>query len=193
MEDLVFSCTCHSWTSAHRADCPLNSRNRYGKRELFRRAIDQRETLQLGQYCAIHRSHMRKKHLVCRVVQVHDNRYRLYCPSGILSEGFSSSDLKTCPKKGDIPLHKWRQSHVVSVRDIPNRDLDECLCGAGKHSTRDYINVDDDGAEQADHVWIRNPLYTLSKEDRETIARPNGWLRDSVIEASQLLLLQDHP
>jgi hypothetical protein len=80
---------------------------------------------------------------------------------------------------------------VVSVRNIPNEDLDECLCTA-QHSTRDYIHVDDDGMEQAD-AWVHNPLYTLSNEDRETISQPNGWLRDSVINASQLLLLQDHP
>ena len=134
---------------------------------------------------------MANKHLVCRVIQVHENRYKLYCRNGILSDNFSSSDLKTCPKKHDIPLHKWRQSHVVSVRDIPNEDLDKCLCTA-QHSTMDYVYVDDDGMEQAD-VWVRNPLYTLSNKDRETISQPNGWLRDSVINASQLLLLQDHP
>jgi len=105
IEDLVFSCTCHSWTSAHKADCPLNSRNRYEKRELFRQAINQRETLQLGDYCAIHSRRMANKHLVCRVIQVHENRYKLYSQNGILSESFSSSDLKTCPKKRDIPLH----------------------------------------------------------------------------------------
>jgi len=52
--------------------------------------------------------------------------------------------------------------------------------------------VDDDDVEQAD-VWVCNPLYTLSNKDCVTISQPNGWLRDSVINASQLLLLQDHP
>ena len=32
MEDLFFSCTCNTLTKAHKADCPLNSRNRYAKR-----------------------------------------------------------------------------------------------------------------------------------------------------------------
>jgi hypothetical protein len=42
-------------------------------------------------------------------------------------------------------------------------------------------------------VWVRNELYTLDNEDHETIKSPSGWLRDTVITASQLLLLQDFP
>lgn len=125
---------------------------------------------------------------------MYKNHYRLYCRSGILSENFSSSDLITYPKKDDIPLDKWRQSCVLSVRDIPNKDLDECLCML-QPNTRDYIYVNDDNGsdlEQPD-VWVHNPLCTLNNEDHETIRQPNGWLRDSVIAASQLLLLQDYP
>ena len=98
MEDLIFMCACDR--RAHKADCPLNSRNRYAKRELFPKVTpDQGKTFQLGEYCAIHRARMANKHLICRVTQVFKNRYRLYCTSGILSDNFSSSDMTTCPKK----------------------------------------------------------------------------------------------
>ena len=150
---------------------------------------DQGKTLQLGEYCALHRACMANKHLICRVTQVFKKHYRLYCTSGILSENFSSSDMTTCPKKDDIPLDKWRQSCLISVRDIPNKDLDECLCVLP--NITDYIDNEPD-LEQPD-VWVRHPLYTLNNEDRETIRQLNGWLGDSVIAASQLLLLQEYP
>ena len=113
MEDLIFGCTCGSWTRAHKIDCPLNSRNRYAKRDLFPE-VEVAETFKLGEYCALHWSRMGDKHLICRVIQICRDHYRLYCRSGILSENFSSSDLMTCPK-GDIPMDKWRQSFVISL------------------------------------------------------------------------------
>ena len=190
MEDLIFMCACDR--RAHKADCPLNSKNRYTKRELFPRVTpDQGKTLQLGEYCALHRACMANKHLICRVTQVFKKHYRLYCTSGILSENFSSSDMTTCPKKDDIPLDKWRQSCLISVRDIPNKDLDECLCVLQLNTTG-YIYVGDDNEpdlEQPD-VWVPNPLYTLTNEDHETIRQPTGWLGDSVIAA---MLLQEYP
>ena len=187
MEDLIFD---DSWTSTHKADCPPNSRSRCTKRELFPRVA---KTFRLGEYCALHRSRMGDKHLVCRVVQIHGSRYKLYCRRGILSENFSSNDLMICPK-GDIPLDKWRQSCVILLRDVPKEDLEECLCTLC--NTRDFVCVDDDdevpALEQPD-VWVHNQLYTLNDEDRETIRNPRGWLTDIVIAASQLLLLQHYP
>ena len=159
MEDLIVTCT---WDSrAHKADCSLNPRNRYAKRELFPKVTpDQGKTFQLGEYCAIHRARMVNKHLICRVTQICKNHYRLYCKSGILSENFSSSDLTTCPKKDDIPLDKWRQSCVISVRGIPDKDLDECLCVLQPNTT-DYISVSDDepDLEQLDVDTQRHFLH----------------------------------
>ena len=76
-------CICNS-VGAHKADCPLNSRNLYPKRKLTRK------TFHLGDYCIVH---VAKKHLTCRVVDAQNNRYRLCYRGGILLKNFSSSDM----------------------------------------------------------------------------------------------------
>ncbi len=157
------------WRTAHKVDCPLNLNT---KKELFQK----QETIQGHKKrlnCAVHRAHQ-----TCRVVQVFNNRYRLYCKGGTLSENFSPDEMMPC-LKNDIPLYRWRQSRTISVRKISDEDLDDCLCQqqqACSSQTRGFVI---------------NCIH--SGKDCETIRNPNGWLTDSVITASQLLLVQHFP
>ena len=191
-------CTCStSRRKAHKIDCPLNSRNLYPKKELFPKRKERatnKTTFELGEYCAVHRARMSTKHLTCRVVQVYKNRYRLYCKTGALSEKFSFNEMTPTPsaRLHDIPLDRWRQSAMISIKNVHEKYLDECLCETQRS---DYLCVEDDSQPgvQLSKKWITNLLYSLTNSDREKIKNPNGWLTDSVITASQLLLLQHFP
>lgn len=85
-------------------------------------------------------------------------------------------------------MDKWRKSRTISVKDICDIDLDKCHC-----SSRVIAQEDEEQQVEEPHMWICNPLYTLTGEDHKTIQEQNGWLGDTVIAASQLLLLQDFP
>ncbi len=41
----------------------------------------------------------------------------------------------------DIPLDRWRQSGIISIKNIPDKDLDECLC---EKKTSEFFGVEDD-------------------------------------------------
>ena len=73
-------CTCES-LKAHKIDCPMNTRNLYGKR-LF----SQTATFKPGDKVTVHipEPRMAKTHLVCRVVQVNDGRYTLHYKRGLV-------------------------------------------------------------------------------------------------------------
>ena len=97
-----------------------------------------------------------------------------------------------------MSLESWRTAAKVSLRDVasdPNC-LEECECAVNKvnNSVTD-LTQDDDYDEVAVSInnWLCNPLYTLTSTNREEVLSPSGWLSDRVIEAAQLLILQQFP
>ena len=42
-------------------------------------------------------------------------------------------------------------------------------------------------------AWIKNSVYVLNEKDHQLITSPTGWLDDTIIQASQLLLAQHFP
>ena len=195
-EDL---CNCGS-LRAHKANCPLNTRNLYTKRELFPKVPQSRSSIQVtfrqGAYVAVHTPSTTGKHLVCRVVQIDGSLYTLYSRSGRRKNRFSGSELKHCPKDNDIPLDKWRQSEVTSLSNIGEKDLTDCQCNLDDGDIDcHYIHVEDDNKSKKEKQdgGIHNDLYSLSNNDVATIQHPKGWLTDAVIAASQRLLLQNFP
>ena len=42
-------------------------------------------------------------------------------------------------------------------------------------------------------AWIKNSLYVLNEKHHQLIASPTGWLNDTIIQASQLLIAQHFP
>ena len=179
-------CTCPN-PKAHKRDCPLSIRSR-GKR-LF-------PSFKPGNKVAIHVQKFPGKHLVCRIAQVTNKRYTLCCKRGTLFQRFGESDLQhlSTDEKHDIPLDKWRQGEVVSVKALCCEDLMSCSCNI---DVPDYQYVKDDREEPStqasDGREIETPIYSLSSADISTIDTPTGWLNDKVITASQNLLLQHFP
>lgn len=177
-------CTCGS--KVHQIDCPMNTRKLYSKR-LFKR-------YEPGDRVVVHIPKMEGKHLICRICRINDGKYTLYYNKGTLLQRFAASQLQECREQGDaIPLDKWRLSNTISVRDVQEEDVVDCCC---RQSEPDYVNVSsDEGGDQhsIDDNSITNHLYTLSSQDLNTIQRQHGWLNDSVISASQMLLKQHFP
>ena len=173
----------------------MNTRNVYGKR-LFSRAT----FLMPGSKVTVHLPRMAGKHLVCRVAQVNNGQHTLHCKRGTLSERFVASQLQHCKEQGEsIPLDKWRQSEVFSVKEVGDDDTVNCYCRLARNhdcvlveSDEDNHRTDEDGAVE-DGAEIQTPLYTLLTTDMNTIHDRYGWLNDNVIAASQKLLLQHFP
>ena len=179
-------CTCPN-PKAQKRDCPLNIRSR-GKRFF--------PSFKHGNKVAIHVQKFPGKHLVCRIAQVTNNRYTLCCKRGTLLQKFGERDLQHLPadEKHDIPLDKWCQGEVVSVKSLCSEDLMSCSCNI---DVPDYQYVNDDKDESStqasDRREIETPIYSLSSADISTTNAPTGWLNDKVITASQNLLLQHFP
>lgn len=88
-------CTCGS-LKAHKSDCPMNSRNVYGKRLLlFSRAT----SFKPGSKVTVHLPRMAGKHLVCRVAQVNNGRHILHCKRGTISERLWAVNFDTVKSK----------------------------------------------------------------------------------------------
>ena len=224
----ISSCTCTCGSlRAHKTDCPLNPRNINKKnfpKDQSSQSSSQKEqhakpgttkksAIQLGAYVALHRQHMKGRHLVCRVVQNNGHSYTLYCKRGTLAEriGSQGETLQPCSKRHtDIPLNQWRQSEVISHKTIDEKDLEECHCNLDRGS--DIVCLEEGITEEQSVGSIHSALYSLSSSDVDTILKsadsdlrtieqtiqppiqqPVGWLSDAVIGASQLLLLQHFP
>ena len=41
--------------------------------------------------------------------------------------------------------------------------------------------------------WLCNELYSLTVSNKEEVLEPIGWLSDRIIEAAQLLMIQQYP
>ena len=176
-------CTCGS-LKAHRIDCPMNTRNIYGKR-LF-------ETFKPGDEVAIHLPRMEGKHIACRIVRVNNGLYTLYCKRGTLSERFTTSQLRHCSHEDAISLDKWRLSDTLSLRELEEKDAVNCCCRLAEVVQPEYVKVSSDDDDDGPDETIHNHLYTLSHNDMDTML-PRQWLNDSVVNAGQKLLLQNFP
>ena len=47
--------------------------------------------------------------------------------------------------------------------------------------------------QRAVEVWVKNELFAVSHKHEELVRSPNGWLIDEILEAAQLLVLQEFP
>ena len=83
-------------------------------------------------------------------------------------------------------------SNTLSLRELEKTDAVNCCCRLAEVVQPEYVKVssddDDDGTEET----IHNHLYTLLRNDMDTML-PRQWLNDSEINAGQKLLLQNFP
>ena len=95
-----------------------------------------------------------------------------------------------------ISLDNWRIAAKVSLREVTNdpTSLEACDCILDKSTTgiTDLTDLtkDPDVVSVKSDTWLCNPLYTLTCNNRQEILSPDEWLSDSVIDASQKLMLQ---
>ena len=212
-------CKCGSLShkrTSHR-DCPFNKKHQKTDRvnSFFEECakvstdsdnVDENDssastgTFEVGDYVCIHHNSLQvdKKHIPCRVVLVVDRKYRLFCDKGIFKRVFSSNELKSLSSSDrDIPLEDWRLACAVSLHEVSTDPacLESCNCNldstvpSGIHV--DLTQTPDIATKSND--WVKNTLYTLDCSNREEVTSPFGWLSDNVIEAAQLLILQQFP
>ena len=244
-EDSIFTgdlCTCGAAGKAHKKDCPMSSRNRYGAgRVLFPSAGDpippptdttgesnatksdpcttvlgkrgkpkadqsppakkQRSSTssyKVGGYVCLHTDRLDKQHVPCRVVLAVGKKYQLFCHVGILKGSYFSQELQTLDSDWSVSLEGWRVATKVSLNEVASDPtcLEKCECVRSEFtkSVTDLTQDDDsDTAAVGSKDWLCNPLYTLTSTNREEVLSPSGWLSDKVIEAAQLLILQQFP
>lgn len=72
--------------------------------------------------------------------------------------------------------------------------LETCNCVLDK-SPMNVIDLtgSPDNVASGGKNWICNGVYSLTFSNGEEVLSPSGWLSDSVIAASQLLILQQFP
>ena len=225
-EDLMNGslCVCGALNRAHKACCPMNSRNR-SSRVLFdadknvapvpsnkpglgkseKSHVSEKDNnsvgLKPGDCVFVHSRKAVDKHIYCRIVEVVGKFYRVCSMRGALSGRYSSADLTVSSKDFSIPLCRWRQGPTVSLFDVISDPAcsEGCNCTQSKSPlavvdlTGDYEEPDDGRVSASDHTWLKNELYTLNDEERETIQSPSGWLNDNIISAAQMILLQQFP
>ena len=184
----LLSCVqlCDCQGGAHKQTCFLNPRNR--NRKCTR-------SLQLGQYVCVHNRKLGNCHVVCRIVDVVGECYWLYCLSGVLDKAFSSYELTPVASERDIPLDNWRKAGKVSMHSLATDKLVGQPCNCSLPPPPESIVIDSEGeAEQrATEVWVKNELFSLIWKHEKLVRFPNGWLIDEIIEAAQLLVLQEFP
>ena len=70
----------------------------------------------------------------------------------------------------------------------------KCYCDLAKPElTKQSIVLSSDEESTAGNTWLSTTLYTLKMDKKEEVLSPTGWLSDTVIGASQLLILQEFP
>ena len=131
LEDFVTEvCVCECLTRAHKAFCPMNSRNRY-KNGSSTKQIESTLNLKIGNYVALHHQCLPNIHLVCRVVEKCKNKFRLYCRVGLLSGVFLEQELVVLgPPESDkeILLDRWRQTPVLNPQNAIKENSESCFC-----------------------------------------------------------------
>ena len=152
----------------------------------------------VGDKVCVHTDRLDKHHVPCRVVLVVGKKYQLYCHKGVLNRSYVMQELSTCKSDWSLSLEGWRTGAKVSLQDVasdPNC-LEKCECAVDKvnNTVIDLTQDDDsDAVAVSSKNWLCNPLYTLTSTNREEVLSPSGWLSDRVIEAAQLLILQQFP
>ena len=233
-EDLMSGslCLCGALSRAHKAYCPMSSRNRssrvlfgadnkapasskkpgLSKSEKSNNTVESDKSrvsekdgnsagFKPGDCVFVHSRKALDNHVRCRIVEVVGKFYRLCSIKGVLSGRYSSEDLTASSSYFSIPLSEWRVSPSVSLCDVISNPacVERCNCSRSKSPlaaidlTGDSEGSDDGCVPAGDHAWLKNELYTLNNEERETIESPSGWLNDNVISAAQKLLLQQFP
>ena len=152
----------------------------------------------VGDKVCVHTDRLDKQHVPCRVVLIVGKKYQLYCHKGVLKGSYVMQELSTCKSDWSVSLEGWRTAAKVSLQDVasdPN-GLEKCECAVNiiNNSVMDLTQGDDsDVVTVSIYKWLCNPLYTLTSTNREEVLSPSGWLSDRVIEAAQLLILQQFP
>ena len=154
-------------------------------------------SLEVGDYVCLHSNRLINQHVPCRIVTKSRKGYQLYCRKGILNRSYSSKELTILDDDSSISLDTWRQASRISFKNITD-DLtcvESCNCNISSKSTERVIELTDDSdvMNTDSTVWVCNALYSLTNDDKEIILSPSGWLNDSIISASQLLMLQHFP
>ena len=154
-------------------------------------------TYKVGDRVCIHTHWLDKHHIPCRVALVVGKKYQLYCHKGILKGSYVSQELKPLGSDWSVSLEGWRVAAKISVQEVASDPacLEKCDCILDKSTTSitDLIQEDSDTVSVSSNDWTCNPLYTLTSTNREEVLSASGWLSDRVIEAAQLLILQQFP
>ena len=150
-----------------------------------------------GDYVYLHSDSLINQHMPCRIVKSLGDKgtYQLYCNNGVLNGHYSSKDLTVSGDSHSLSLDRWRQASRVSFRDVASDQscLEECACNLSKSSETIFLSDNSDAESTQDNVWLRNPLYFLTHNERELVVSRSGWLNDNIISAAQLLMLQHFP
>ena len=159
------------------------------------------ESFVVGDYVSLHSSKLGTQHMHCRVVQVVGGVYRLFCDKGVLLGTYARSDLKSLSSDCHISLDNWRVAGTISLQQVVSDGtcLKPCHCPDRPVSDvtliTDLIQDSDmeSDSESESKTWLSNELYSLTLSNKEEVLSPSGWLSDSIIEAAQLLILQQYP
>ena len=210
-DSIVSGCICGAFRKAHTRDCPLNPRNKHtGPPKLGdkknkpsgQRGKKTRQPLfRPGDYVSVHKRHLQRKHILCRVVECLERSanhlYRVCCLDGVISEMLPETSLTeatSCKKR--IPLENWRTAARITIKTSQTNSQNAEQCHCKRHQAAEEaldLTQKSTGKVEASKVWIKNALYVLHESDREIIETSTGWLNDKIIDASQKLLAQHFP
>ena len=152
--------------------------------------------MKVGDYVCIHSSLLGKCHIPCRIVRDFGDCYQLYCSKGVLNTSFSGRELIPLSGCCSIPLDKWNPVPKVSLHSVAGDPavVEHCDCNLSQSS--ESIIVISSASEDEDtesEMWVKNDLYSLTRDDRRVILSPTGWLTDKIITTAQMLMLQHFP
>ena len=136
--------------------------------------------------------------LVVEPVWLHIPAYLNVAMCSTLKGSYVSQELQTLDSNWSVSLEDWRVATKVSLNEVASDptclEMCECVRSEFTKSVTDLTQDDDsDTAAVGSKDWLCNPLYTLTSTNREEVLSPSGWLSDKVVEAAQLLILQQFP
>ena len=148
----------------------------------------------MGDYVGLHEIKLDKYHVPCRVVQMFGERCVLYCHKGVLSTVYARSKLIALTSDLSTFVENWQTAAEVSLREVTSvpASLEVCYCDPAKSElTKESIDLYSDEESTAGNTWLSIPLYTLKMDKKKKDLLPTGWFSDTVIGASQRLILQE--
>ena len=199
---LSYAQLCECQGAAHKRSCPLNPRKKrpapfsHDVSDSLPPAKAGKYSLQLGQYVCVHNTMLGNFHIVCRIVDVVGRSYRLYSCGGLLDRAFSYDELTPVVSERTIPLDNWRRARKVSMRSLASdmTVVQPCNCNLPPPPESIVIDSQSDEEGKAEpEVWVTNDVFSLNREDEKLVTSPTGWLSDKIIEAAQMLVLQEFP